>query len=68
MEKPGDLKFDFTTNLDQKGISRQTSAITVIKPKGSDSSNFPVWVVVVAIIVAVLAIGGGIYWWVTKEI
>lgn len=62
MEKPGDLKFDFTTNLDQKGVSKQTSVVSVILPKQENSNNIPIWAVVVAVILGLLIIFGIGFW------
>jgi len=58
VEKPGKLKFEITTNLDQGKISKVTDAIEIIVPS-KDSSLLPSWVFPTIVGVLLLAIGGG---------
>lgn len=59
VDKPGKLKFEITTNLDQGRISKATEAIEIIVPT-QDKSQLPT-IAYIGLILGALAIIGGIY-------
>lgn len=59
VEKPGKLKFEITTNLDQGRISKTTEAIEIIVPT-QDPNTVPGWVYT-SIILGLIALAGGGY-------
>ena len=62
MEKDGDFRLDFTTNLDQKDVSKQTSNIAIILPEQDSTEAFPTWFIGVIVALVVLILAGLGYW------
>lgn len=58
VEKPGKLKFEITTNLDQGRVSKSTEAIEIIVPT-IESDSISGWAIFAIILGILASIGGG---------